>query len=160
MAIRLRTVKGVRVALCAVETDEQPDDVYLDDADHYALAAKFCQDFRNEDLPEYEREWSALATQKRRDAKEELEKWIAEKERILERAAWLESVILEHTGKRCGAVNTERFPDDLAIVLINDAGAQLPFWFLHDQCIDARDEAFVKSELDRMAAEGWRANEW
>ena len=45
MAIRLRTVDGVRVALCAVETDPMPGDVYLDDADHYALAAKFAHDW-------------------------------------------------------------------------------------------------------------------
>jgi hypothetical protein len=33
MAIRLRTVDGVRVALCAVESDPKPGDVYLDDSD-------------------------------------------------------------------------------------------------------------------------------
>mgnify|MGYP001598312348 CR=1 FL=1 len=41
MAIRLRTVGGTLVALCAAETDPVPCDVYLDDGDHYALAAKF-----------------------------------------------------------------------------------------------------------------------
>ena len=45
MSIRLRTVDGIRVALCGVETDEMPCDVYLDDADHYALAAKFSRDW-------------------------------------------------------------------------------------------------------------------
>ena len=81
MAIRLRTVNGVRVALCAVETDAQPGDVYLDDADHYALAAKFAQDWRHMSegrLPVYESEWAAMATQKLRDAKDELERWLAE----------------------------------------------------------------------------------
>ncbi len=45
MAIRLRTVGNVRVALCAVETDKMPGDIYLDDGDHYALAAKFRRDW-------------------------------------------------------------------------------------------------------------------
>ena len=44
MAIRLRTVEGVRIAVCAAETDPKPDDVYLDDRDHHALVAKFEQD--------------------------------------------------------------------------------------------------------------------
>lgn len=75
MAIRLRTVDGVRVALCAVETDPQPGDVYLDDADHYALVAKFAQDHQTGTT--YPLEWSVMATQKIRDAKTELERWDA-----------------------------------------------------------------------------------
>ncbi len=77
MAIRLRTVDGVRVALCAVESDAKPGDVYLDDADHYALAAKFRRDWYGEtnDFP-YPREWAAMDTQKLRDAREEHEKWV------------------------------------------------------------------------------------
>ena len=82
MAIRLRTVGCVRVALCAVETDPQPDDLYLDDADHYALMCKFV----------LERDWMGLEprrdpvvkrvmdSQKLRDAKDELEKWLAQRE--------------------------------------------------------------------------------
>lgn len=80
MAIRLRTVDGVRVALCAAETDAMPGDVYLDDADHYALAAKFRLDWKDEQMtgwPEYTREWAAMATQKLRDAKTELVAWLA-----------------------------------------------------------------------------------
>ena len=46
MAIRLRTVNGVRVALCAYETDAEPGDIYLHDGEHYALAAKFCRDWQ------------------------------------------------------------------------------------------------------------------
>lgn len=74
MAIRIRTVDGTRVALCAVESDPLPGDVYLDDADHYALAAKFRHDWkgRPDIWPEYPVEWAAMATQKLRDAKEEL----------------------------------------------------------------------------------------
>lgn len=49
MSIRLRTVElngeKIRVALCAAETDPMPGDLYLDDGDHYALAAKFAQDW-------------------------------------------------------------------------------------------------------------------
>jgi hypothetical protein len=80
MAIRLRTVNGVRVALCAAETDELPGDVYLDDGEHYALAAKFQLDWRGElnDI-EYPEEWAAMASQKIRDAVEECEKWCAER---------------------------------------------------------------------------------
>ncbi len=48
MSIRLRTVDGVRVALCAARSVEQPSDVYLDDADHHALAEKFSEDFESE----------------------------------------------------------------------------------------------------------------
>ena len=78
MAIRLRTVDGVHVALCAVETDEQPGDTYLDDAAHYALAAKFSRDWSGRVAGwEYPEEWAAMDTQKLRDAKEELEKWIS-----------------------------------------------------------------------------------
>jgi hypothetical protein len=75
MAIRLRTVGAVRVALCAVESDAMPGDVYLDDAEHYALAAKFAQDFQAG--PQYKREWCAMASQKVRDAREEHARWEA-----------------------------------------------------------------------------------
>lgn len=69
MSIRLRTVGGVRVALCAYETDPKEGDTYLDDADHYALAAKFRRDWQGEtnDIS-YEEEWRAMDTQKLRDA--------------------------------------------------------------------------------------------
>jgi hypothetical protein len=51
MAMRLRTVHGVRVALCAVETD--------------GLV--------------YEPEWAAMDTQKVRDARVEFNRWEAER---------------------------------------------------------------------------------
>lgn len=80
MSIRIRTVNGVRVALCAVETDEQPGDVYLDDADHYALAAKFSRDWDGQVAGwPYPVEWAAMDTQKLRDAEEEHLKWLAGK---------------------------------------------------------------------------------
>lgn len=78
MAIRLRTVDGIRVALCAVESDPLPGDVYLDDGEHYALAAKFARDWQGQTCDwGYPVEWAAMDTQKKRDAKTELEKWLA-----------------------------------------------------------------------------------
>jgi hypothetical protein len=71
MAIRIRTVDGVRVALCAVESDAKLGDLYLDDGDHYALAAKFRRDWQGQvnDFG-YPEEWAAMDTQKVRDARE------------------------------------------------------------------------------------------
>lgn len=48
MAMRLRTVDGVRVALCAAETDPEPGDIYLDDADDRAIRIKLTRDWRRE----------------------------------------------------------------------------------------------------------------
>lgn len=48
MSIRIRTVNGVIVALCAARSIEKPGDVYLDDAHHQALAEKFREDFTSE----------------------------------------------------------------------------------------------------------------
>lgn len=48
MSIRIRSVDGVLVALCAAKTVEQLGDVYLDDAQHHALAEKFAADFQSE----------------------------------------------------------------------------------------------------------------
>lgn len=73
MSIRIRTVNGITVALCAAETDEEPSDIYLDDAAHYALVAKFRRDWygQTNDL-RYSDTWAAMDTQKKRDATEEL----------------------------------------------------------------------------------------
>lgn len=74
MAIRLRTVNGVRIALCACETDKEDGDVYLDDNDHYALSAKFMKDWQENGLATPSDivwpEWEIMDTQKKRDAKE------------------------------------------------------------------------------------------
>lgn len=79
MSIRIRTVSGVRVALCAVESDPMPGDTYLDDGDHYALAAKFRHDWygQTNDFA-YPVEWAVMATQKVRDALEELARFHAQ----------------------------------------------------------------------------------
>lgn len=74
MAIRLREVNGVKVALCAVETDKEDGDIYLDDGWHYALAAKFTKDWQENGLmPPCDiswDEWAVMDTQKKRDASE------------------------------------------------------------------------------------------
>lgn len=55
-----------------------PGDIYLDDGDHYALAAKFCQDWQGQTVTwNYPEEWATMATQKLRDAKDELDRWLA-----------------------------------------------------------------------------------
>lgn len=77
MAIRIREVEGVLIALCAAETDPQEGDLYLDDNAHYALAAKFARDWRGQTVDwVYEKDDALAETQKIRDAKEELEKWL------------------------------------------------------------------------------------
>ena len=44
MAIILRTVNGVRVAVCPLEVKAKLGDFHLDDREHHALVAKFEQD--------------------------------------------------------------------------------------------------------------------
>jgi hypothetical protein len=48
MAIRIRSVEGVMVALCAARSVGKVGDVYLDDAQHHALYEKFAEDFESE----------------------------------------------------------------------------------------------------------------
>ncbi len=45
MAIRLRTVSGTKVALCAAKTFAEEGDIYLDDGWHYAISQKYWQDY-------------------------------------------------------------------------------------------------------------------
>lgn len=82
MAIIIRNVNGVVVALCAAETDPKVGDVYLDDAAHHALSTKFALDWQSEGLmenPPFDKEVAAcMASQKVRDAEEELLKWLGE----------------------------------------------------------------------------------
>lgn len=74
MSIRIRTVDGIKVALCGFETDPMPDDIYLDDGCHYALAAKFCRDWQDQVVDwEYPEEWKRMDTQKVRDAEKDFE---------------------------------------------------------------------------------------
>lgn len=47
MAIRIRKINGVIVALCAAKTFSQPGDIYLDDRIHHALSTKFALDFNS-----------------------------------------------------------------------------------------------------------------
>ena len=77
MAIRIRNLPGGTVALCAAETDPQEGDLYLDDGVHYALAAKFASDWQGRFIDwRYPEEWELMESQKLRDAKTELEKWL------------------------------------------------------------------------------------
>ena len=48
MAIRIRKVNDVIIALCAAETDKKFGDLYLDDTIHHALSTKFGLDFYEE----------------------------------------------------------------------------------------------------------------
>lgn len=60
MAIRIRIVDGVPVALCAARSVAKPGDLYLDDGQHYALAEKFWKDYADRDgLPECSPETAA-----------------------------------------------------------------------------------------------------
>ncbi len=45
MAIRLRTVNGIHVALCAAKTSPIQGDIYIDDAFHYAISQKYWRDY-------------------------------------------------------------------------------------------------------------------
>ena len=69
MAIRLRKINESYVALCAVESDEKPGDMYLHDGIHHALATKFALDWHNQYV-----DWAdettkqLMETQKVRDA--------------------------------------------------------------------------------------------
>lgn len=77
MAIRLRTINGRWVALCATETDPAEGDVYLDDNQDRAIRAKLALDHQQDmwaesTWPDY---WALMETQKRRDAQEDLRQW-------------------------------------------------------------------------------------
>ena len=45
MAMRLRIVDGVKVALCAAKTLPQEGDIYLDDGWHYTISQKYWRDY-------------------------------------------------------------------------------------------------------------------
>ena len=65
MAVRLRLVNGVLIALCAARSVEKPGDVYLDDNAHHALAEKFALDWNEEGMPwrDIDQEMAELAEQ-------------------------------------------------------------------------------------------------
>lgn len=50
MGIRIRTVNGVTVALCAAKCEAKPGDLYLDGYTHHALMTKIGLDFVSEGL--------------------------------------------------------------------------------------------------------------
>lgn len=66
MAIRIRKVGSIMVALCAARSVEKPGDVYLDDEQHHALAEKFAEDFQSEGYnisPYYQNEAAVRAAE-------------------------------------------------------------------------------------------------
>jgi len=73
MAIRIRQVNGTYVALCAVESDPEEGDIYLDDSIHYALATKFADDW--DAYPVDPTLKALMDSQKVRDAQIEAAKW-------------------------------------------------------------------------------------
>jgi len=76
MAIRIRVINGITIALCAAETDPVDGDIYIDDSAHYALAAKFCLDWQGRKIDwKYPSIWRIMESQKKRDAEKELIKW-------------------------------------------------------------------------------------
>ncbi|MEK6881321.1 MAG: hypothetical protein AABY22_16990 [Nanoarchaeota archaeon] len=85
MAIRIRKVNGITVALCAVESDPQDGDLYLDDAIHHALSTKFGLDWQSmgfiDNPPIDEEIKKVMENQKIRDAKQEYKKWAEEASR-------------------------------------------------------------------------------
>lgn len=48
MAIRIRKINGVTIALCAAVTKHKNGDLYLDDSVHHALSTKFGLDWHKE----------------------------------------------------------------------------------------------------------------
>lgn len=48
MAIRIRVVDGIMVALCAARSIPKEGDIYLHDGIHHALSTKFALDFNSE----------------------------------------------------------------------------------------------------------------
>lgn len=52
MAIRIRKIGVVTVALCAAKTKSKPEDIYLDDNAHHALSTKFGVDWKSEGILE------------------------------------------------------------------------------------------------------------
>ena len=54
MAMRLRTVNEVRVALCAAKSRPVQGDIYIDDGFHYAISQKYWRDYDEIDIVDKE----------------------------------------------------------------------------------------------------------
>ena len=50
MAMRLRQVNGVWIALCAAKYGKRSNDVYLDDGQHQAITEKYLRDWKKNGL--------------------------------------------------------------------------------------------------------------
>ena len=75
MAIRIRKVGDRTIALCAVESDPKPGDVYLDDAVHYALTQKYLREWAGRSLPACSEDDAVVNAERVRDAAVEHERW-------------------------------------------------------------------------------------
>lgn len=76
MSIRIRTINGVRVALCAARSVAKEGDTYLSDDDHHALAQKFMRDFLEEGVwPRYVDEAAAIVADTEESANKNREWW-------------------------------------------------------------------------------------
>ncbi len=87
MAIRIRVVDGVTVAICAARSIPNPGDIYLDDAAHHALSTKFAADFNHNfdtDLP-YEQQLVRIADieESNNPARDEWDSWIADMQQLI-----------------------------------------------------------------------------
>ena len=54
MAMRLRTINGVPVALCAAKSHPVQGDTYISDAFHYAISQKYWRDYDEIDIVDEE----------------------------------------------------------------------------------------------------------
>ena len=50
MAIRIRKINNITIAVCAAKTEAKEGDLYLDDSAHHALSTKFGVDWYSEGL--------------------------------------------------------------------------------------------------------------
>lgn len=50
MAIRLRKVNGIHVALCAAKSRPIQGDIYINDSFHYAISQKYWRDYDEIDI--------------------------------------------------------------------------------------------------------------
>ena len=48
MAIRIRKINNITIAVCAAKTEAKEGDLYLDDSIHHALSTKFGLDWYSE----------------------------------------------------------------------------------------------------------------
>lgn len=77
MAIRIREVNGILVAICAARSIPKEGDIYLHDGIHHALSIKFGLDFAKEGFmaPFYENSVEALLMEQEESNNKNREWW-------------------------------------------------------------------------------------